>query len=247
MTVAAPKRWQGKPRQLMLEEVRDDHSFQYRVLGIDRAHANRLRKALGNGEVLPPIKVAQIGKALYLVDGFHRLAAHKAAGRATIAALVSRLSVAEAREEARLANTKHGKGLSGADKKALWEDFLANKGHLDARGVLKSSRTIEAEMGRVYSRETIRTKLKAVGLVLDEDVEYEGHYKPWGGDNADTLAEERALEAWTSLNHFEELFPSLEGADQRDLLVTVRELLGRLERGEGPERPTEDLAARLGI
>ena len=229
------KRWQGPARELAMCTVRVDHAFQLRAKGIDPVWAGRLRKALEAGEELPPVKVAEIGKALYLVDGFHRHHAHAALGRSTIPAKVARLSVAGAKEEARLANTTHGKGLSRADKARVWNDYLANGRHLGKHGQLKPCRVIERELGwGVYTHETIRQKLKARGHELDNPAEYPSGYKPQRRDDEGALEAERVEEAEGCLRAFGELFPTLPIGDRRALLGAARALLGTLEGAEGP-------------
>jgi ParB-like chromosome segregation protein Spo0J len=218
-------------RELRITEVRERNEFQLRAGSLDRAHVTRLRRVLEAGKPLPPVKVAHVGQVLYLVDGFHRLEAHRLAGRETVGATVARMSLPEARKEAQLANTTHGKNLSRADKNRLWADFTDAEGHREACGRLKSPRTIAAELNHAISRETIRKNLKAMGL--EHELE---PVKPWGGEPADeeTLAAERMLEAETNLRLFGELVPTLSDGDQRELLQAARDLLDALERGEIP-------------
>ncbi|MGY2736132.1 hypothetical protein [Sphingomonas sp. UYP23] len=237
----AGKQWQA--HDLVLSEVHRHPSFQMRAKGVDRAHANRLLKVLQSGGVLPAIKVARVGKALYVVDGFHRMDAHDAAGRETIKGQVAKMSLAEAQEEARLANTTHGKGQTPADKAKAFDAMIAAGDHLDSRGVLKSSRTIAAEMNHSYSHETVRKKLRALGHELAEATEFPKGFKPWRGGVAEEpeemLAEELAADARGHLKALHHLFFDLSDEDQRALLVTARELVGALERGERPERELE--------
>lgn len=240
---------QWPERDLRVSEVRLRDEFQLRAGGLDRPHVKRLRRALEAGEALPPVRVAAIGKALYLVDGFDRLEAHWQAGRETIRAGVAHMALGEARAEAQRANTRHGKGLNRADKGKLWDDVVAAGGHRDARGLLKSARVLEAELGGVISRETIRKKLLAMGL--EDELE---PVKPWGGAgeaDADFLAAERVQEAESALRAFGELIPTLDREEREALLGTARAVLDALERGETPELLQDTslaaLAERMGI
>jgi hypothetical protein len=223
---------QWAERDLRVTEVRERPGFQLRAGGLDRSHVNRLRLLLDDGEDLPAVKVAQVGEALYLVDGFHRLEAHRRAGLESVRAAVARMSLPEAQEEARLANTRHGKGLSRADKEKLWADFVAADGHRDAFGALKSPRALSAELNRVISHTTIRSKLKAMGLEGELEP-----VKPWRDEQVDAelLAAERKEEAETFLRLFGELVPTLHVDDREALLEAARALLDSLGRGEMPE------------
>jgi hypothetical protein len=236
---AAGKQWQGQ--ELEIGDVRRHPDFQMRADGVDRTHANQLLRVIRNGGDLPAIKVAKVGRALYVVDGHHRLDAYERDGRETIQALVAKMNLAEAKAEARQANTDHGKGLNRADKDKRLRAFIAAGDHLDASGKQKSTRTIEAEMNSVVSYETIRKKMKAWGYELDEATEFPHGYKPYGGgddleDDEDLLAIERAEGAERHLSSFQELFYFLPDDRQRELLGTARALVDALEIGERPER-----------
>lgn len=232
-------------RDLRLEEVRERPDFQLRANGINSAHAKRLLRALQDVKELGPVKVAQIGKALYLVDGFHRLDAHKLARRQTISAEVARMSLEEARAEAQQANTTHGLNLNRKDKLRVWADYIASGRHLDDAGALKSSRVIATELDQVYSRETIRQKLKAMGMELNEGEDF----KAWGGDEVDedTLAEERADEAENLLAHLAAVLPTLNPGDLQRLTGATRALLDAAERGEDAKGLLEAIRNPLGI
>lgn len=238
MTIAG-KQWQEL--ELAVSEVRVHASLQMRADGVSLTHSNRLQRVLEGGGDLPAIRVARVGRALYVVDGFHRLKAHKGAGRDTINAQVAKMSRAEAQEEARLANTTHGKGLGSADKQKAFDALIVAGGHLDAFGAYKPSRTIAAEMNYIYSHETIRKKLKALGFELEDTVEFPHGFKAWGGGESeeaddDLLAMERAAEAGGLLEAFGDIFYTLSDIDQRAMLATARVLVEALERGERIER-----------
>lgn len=240
---AKGKQW--RDRTLMIEEVREHPDFQLRVNGISLPHVNKLARQIEAGKTLPPIKVAAIGAALYVVDGFHRLHAYKKAKEHSLPAQVARMSLTEAREEARLANTTHGKGLSRADKRRVWDEHIATGGHLDERGSLKSSRVIEAELNGLYSRETIRSRLRGLGLTLNEGPDFE----EWRREEPDeeALTQERLEDAENTLASFVATVPTLGRDDQERLIATARSLLDDVERGEAARGLLEGLRNPLGI
>lgn len=227
-----------KLQSLALEDVRERQDYQVRAGGVSAPHVNTLARAMCSDGDLEPLKIAKVGKAHYVVDGFHRLAAARKLGWSHIAANVASMSAGEARDIALLSNTKHGKRLSRQDKSRLFDQYLEQGKHLDAEGVVKASRVIQVEVNHIYSHETIRTKLKERGIEVDIRVEYPGGYKPYvvdGGDEAG-LALELAEGAQSHLDAFGSLFFDLDDNAQRGLLGAARELVGRLERGERPER-----------
>ena len=241
---------QWREEALVLGDIELHPDFQFRVEGVDRQHVRTLLRMLQAGKSLPPVKVARIGKALYLVDGFHRYFAHEGYGAERIMATVARMSLEEARAEAMLANTTHGKAYGRKDKRNVWDAFVQAGSHLEAPGVPKSSRVISAALNGMYTHETVRTRLRELKLELNEGPAF----KPWRGGGGteeddedlegpavDPLAAERAEGARRHLEAFGSVFHSLEDDDQEELLVSARTLLEALERGERPERPVVNL------
>lgn len=92
-----------------------------RAVGIDQDHATALVPSI---ESLPPIITRASGERLTLIDGAHRLEAHRIAGRGTIKGVVVDLSDAEAFEEAVKANIAHGKPLTLAERKTAAATLL---------------------------------------------------------------------------------------------------------------------------
>ena len=238
-----------KLHRLVLEDVRERPDFQVRAGGVSIPHVNFLARAMDSDGDLEPVKVAKVGRAHWLVDGFHRLAAARKLGWSHIAANVATMSLGEARGFALLANTKHGKGPGRADKARLFEQYLAQGKHLRADGVVKASRVIGAELNHVWSHETIRRKLKAGGIEVDLQVEYPHGYKPYmgGADEGDEaeLALELAEGAQRHLDGFGSLFFDVGDDAQRRLLKAARDLVARLERGERLERVDDAEAGEL--
>jgi hypothetical protein len=230
--------WQQE--ELPVEDVRERPDFQLRADGVQTRHVRVLERTLAAGGDLEPIKVARIGKALYVVDGFHRLEAARRQRLPTIRAAVARMSLEEAQGFALLANTKHGKSLRPKDKALILARYVELGKHVGANGVVKSSRAIAAEINHAYSHETVRTKLKGLGVELDEAVEYPWGYKPYGDDEADEAEEaelelERAAQARGALDRFAALALSLDEGERLELVGAARALLDSLERGERGE------------
>jgi ParB-like chromosome segregation protein Spo0J len=97
---------------------------------IDFDHVTRLRLAIDD---LPPIVVREGRVGWSLVDGQHRLSAHKFEGRETIRAVVVELSDAEALEAAVAANVEHGLVLTIPERKAVARRLVADTDWSDRR------------------------------------------------------------------------------------------------------------------
>ena len=225
-------------QELSVDAIRQHKDLQFRVEGLSLQHVKKLVRVLeAGGEPLAPVRVARIGKALYLVDGHHRLEAHRKAGRDTIGAEVARMSLQDAKDAARVANANHGKAMSRADKALVWASYMTDGMHLDGDRP-KASRVIAEELGQLWSHETIRQKLRAMGLELDEGLEFPGGYKAYGGSDADGLEELEDLEAEVleaALRTFGGRFSGLPNWHRERLLKAAQGMLAALETGEEPD------------
>lgn len=224
--------------ELPVEAVGEHPALQFRVGGLSRPHLNKLVRTLqAGGEPLEAVRVARIGKALWLIDGHHRLEAHRVAARETIAAKVARMPLQEAKDAARLANAKHGKGMSRADKALAWGSYVADGKHLDGEGELKASRVIAEELGQLWSHETIRQKLKALGLEPDLNLEWPEGYKAYGDGEVteEDLEEDLAEELEAALRRFGAGFSGLSDWHRDRLLQAAQGMLAAIERGEEPD------------
>ncbi|WP_198374060.1 ParB/RepB/Spo0J family partition protein [Neoroseomonas rubea] len=127
-----------EPEEIEVGEVIIDQRLQPR-LQQNFQTIIRYKEALEDGVCFPPITVARIDGLLLLVDGFHRLKAHSAAGKATIEAVILEgVTREEAFFEAVIANTQHGLGLTKEEKRAAFRRYIRAKRHVLKDGRVKS-------------------------------------------------------------------------------------------------------------
>ncbi len=148
------------PRTLTLQSISTHPQLQNRAAGTDMTTVNTYVRGMAKGDKFDPIKLASIGKNHYVLDGHHRLEAHRKAGKITIEALVARMSLTEAKRVALFSNTTHGKALSQKDKRALWEVYIADGHHLDGSGKVLSARQIASDLSNMYSFQTVSRLLR---------------------------------------------------------------------------------------
>ena len=250
---------QWKPQRLAIASVRERAELQMRHGALDLRHVKELARAMADGRDVPPIKVARLGKALCVVDGFHRLAAAKSLDLEAIEALVVRMDLREARAFARGANEGHGKRTTARDKRKAFASYIEDGAHLDAHGNLKSGRTIASEKCGGYSHTRVYALLRQHGIEPDYALE-EAEGSRWGGgyshddggEDIDDINDEAegpldADGAAEALGHLAAIGPIYFGLGERRRLETlgaVRALLERLEANVDPEAPEE---ARLDI
>lgn len=200
-------------------------------------------QAMRGGTTFPAIKVAKIGANLVLVDGMHRLAAAAQAERPTIAALVAKMTWAQAGSYAATANIGHGLPLStkGAKGKAL-ELFLKDPAndHLTLREVSRA-------LGNIVTHGTVKNYRDRIkGQLRGSDL------RDRAGDVAAAMQarEERVAEQVAGhLRSLEAVFEKMTDSDARHgFLKDLRAALERMETA-GNAEPSEDAKAaeELGI
>lgn len=242
---------QWKPQRLAIASVRERDELQMRHGPLAPLHVKALARAMADGRDVDPIKVARVGRAYCVVDGFHRLAAARSLGRDAVEALVARMDLKAAEAFARVVNVGHGRNLTRHDKAKSWASYLAAEGHLDALGVLKSSRSISAELAGMYSHTAVMGKLRAAGIApnraldIDEGSKWSGLWESRDdeGEDIDDINDEAegpldAVGAAEALGHLGAIEPIYFALGERHRLATlgaVRELLGRLEANVAPE------------
>lgn len=91
---------------------------------LDLDHVWTLRQSL---DALPPVTVRPVDGHYVLVDGHHRLEAHRLEERTEVRAVVVDLDDDEAYEAAVAANVTHGKPLSIRDRKAAAAELLRRR------------------------------------------------------------------------------------------------------------------------
>lgn len=114
------------------------------------------------GSLPPPIKVARCGGRLYLLDGWHRMAAgalQLAPGFPNgpqVLALVAPMPESRMPWEAARCNLGHGVQYRAGEFRAVYAAFIKSKQHHKRRGELMSYREMAAAFGMGVSHVTLR-------------------------------------------------------------------------------------------
>lgn len=110
---------------LSLNQIITNAGTQSRV-GIDEAVVVEYYDLLQEGKNFPPIEVFKHGSKCYLVDGFHRLEAHRRAEYESIEAFVMEGDLQDAIKYSLGVNAAHGLRRSNADKRNAIKTALEN-------------------------------------------------------------------------------------------------------------------------
>jgi N6-adenosine-specific RNA methylase IME4 len=159
----AEERAKPKRARIPIAKVVKDPVLQVREgLKMDRVSEYKLIVA-EDPEKLPPIRAYQDGENYYVPDGWHRLAAHEAAGLSFIWALVSQGTRQDAVLEAVSANASHGEPRTNADKRRAIKTLLVELPEWRA----KSDRQIAKACALTHHElvGVVRRELEEAGLI----------------------------------------------------------------------------------
>lgn len=102
--------------------------WQVRVK-VDGGTVQNYASEMRAGAAFPPLRIARIDGALYLVDGWHRLEAARVNGESSVGAVVSDMTEAEAQWAAAQANLTHGLPLKPREVREVFRAYVRSKQH----------------------------------------------------------------------------------------------------------------------
>jgi len=208
-TTTAPER-----RSIAIADLVQDARFQIRD-GLDRPTVERYRTALKNGTVLPPVVVAMVNGAMVLVDGWHRVEAHRRLSWERIEADVHPATEEDAVWMAAKANTAHGLPLKPREWRKVFGAFMRARKYRLGRNRLMPLRDIARNLGGGVSHESVRRWMK-------ED--FPGVAARYSQGEGDKRADPRQRDP-------SETFAQLTEAALRDAMATARGVSCPVERG----------------
>lgn len=102
--------------EVLLDDLTLDPAMQCRV-GIDQLVVTEYAEAIAGGAELPPIEVVKVDDALLVVDGWHRVWAHRQAKRSSVEVKLTEGTRRDAMLAAVRANASHGLQRTMEDKR----------------------------------------------------------------------------------------------------------------------------------
>lgn len=147
-------------RTLQLDLITIDNSLNPRNGALDQEKVVEYKENLDN---LPPMHVFEIGGGYILTAGFHRIAAHRLAGREEAEFLVHQGTREEAAEFADLDNLSHGINLTRDEKRAVAERQLCRHPQWADSRIARSCYTTDKTIRK------IREELEATGRIEVHD------------------------------------------------------------------------------
>lgn len=117
---------------------------------------------------LPPVVVFKVKEGYLLADGFHRVAAAERLGHKDIAAEVRTGSRNDALEFAAVANMRHGKRLTGSDKRQAIQRIHVLHPNWPATKISEVLNVSEDAIGTVLRADQVRKSVPNAGPLPDE-------------------------------------------------------------------------------
>lgn len=218
------------PQRVAIDDLVAVPEFQIRRR-TDPGTVARYAGLLRAGVILPPVMAGRIEGALVLIDGFHRVEAHRRAGVSAIMAEITPVSEREARWLAAEANMAHGLPLTRSERREAFRAFVQAGRHLDARRRLLSLREMAKACG-IGSHSTVLSWLKKdfpkIARQLREELPRGGGCRPAPVPSLSEIAEESIRQAMAAAC-------GIPCERERGALAAIlRDAAGAIERGEPP-------------
>lgn len=196
---------------------------------IDPTKVKEYANAYRNGACMPPIALARIEGALYLLDGWHRLAAVRRNGGEDIKATVAGMTEDEARWSAAAGNLRHGLPLKSREMRVVFRVFVQTGQHRQGRR-FKSYRDIARDLGGSRGYTTIRNWMHE-----DFPAVFRAMGETGRQDDKDMRdprkVPETFLEAKGAVDHAAALSPRLTQTERGELLEHLREAYEKIAGG----------------
>lgn len=211
-----------------------DSNFQVRSK-LDPETIRRYASVYASGGEMPPVKVAQIGDAYVLVDGWHRVAALERIGKGTVKAVIVQATKKEALWMAAEANLQNGLPLKSSEIRYAFRNYIRSKQYADGKRNLKSFRQIAMEIGGLRHYTTIRNWMREDFPKLA--ARYSGEEAGPGGLRDKTLVNLFEKTVRDALKATQAAFKGVEGPARRGQLIKQAEdVLAEMKAGE-PWKP----------
>lgn len=232
----AEPQWQEE--WLPLADIIQHAPFQVRSK-LDPGAIYRYREMTAAEQLPPPIKVARVNGALYLVDGWHRMEAGALqvsrgdSWSENVLALVAGMSAEQAQWEAARANMGHGVQLKAREYRKVFHAFIRAKRHIKSGGKRMSYREIGKEIGKPHRTIHQWTREDFPGLARAMGGNHQEAPGGLGDPVRPSLEEEHREAANCALVTLLQHASALESPEERGALVEALEAAAEKLRARG--------------
>lgn len=239
----APGQSPDETTEVSLYDLIRDERSQIRKR-TDPATIKRYADAMRAGAVLPPIAIAVVDGAPFLIDGWHRVAAAESSGQTEIRAIVLDAPPEQHAWLAARENMKNGLPLRRDEMRAVFRAYIRAGQHRKARKRLKSSREIAADLNNIRSHTTI---LKWIGQDFPKlraqmrgEADYEGAMSPNEPNTASDHESHMIAETLGYLEEARKLLRGIKDPLRRGEMIAEAEAIVAAMKAQGPWTPPEE-------
>lgn len=230
----------AEPVEVPIVDLVRSREFQARK-ALNKDTVRAYATAMERGEEFPPVEVAHVEGAAYLVDGFHRVAALETMGRSKVLARVTKTTREGAKRTAALANLRHALPLKKIELKRAFVLLVEGKGHVTKAGNLVSYRKLAEMLGGHARHTTVRLWMQKefprIAAKYGTGDEGEREYQEQPGPEPQAWAHKEAAD---HLDQVRALLRAVTDGDRRRALVAALEgLLEEAKAGAAPWVPPE--------
>lgn len=214
-------------QRVLIHDILKDDFLQVRGR-VEPRVVRQYSEAMQAGAEFPPVTLAHIEGSLYLVDGWHRVAATLANNQSMIWADVSEMTFNEARWYAAKANTEHGLPLKAKELREVFRAFIETDQHMQGQRLMPY-REIARRIGKCFS--TVRNWMKADYPRLFEKYQQMANGAPEATDfdPVAKMMERRLTKAEADIRNVRNTGRTLDPENLGKLIYTLRETLSDLE------------------
>lgn len=215
------------PQRVPIHDILRDDVFQVRMR-VEPRVVRQYAEAMQTGAEFPPVTLAHIDGSLYLVDGWHRVAAALTNNQYLILADVFEMTFDEAQWYAAKANTEHGLPLKAKELREVFRAFIDTRQHVQGQKLMPY-REIAKRIGKPFS--TIRNWMKADYPRLFEKYQQMANGAPddTDFDREAKIMERRLTKAEADIRNVRNTGRTLDPENLGKLIHTLREILSDLE------------------
>lgn len=191
--------------------------------GLDLPTVKRYAAQMDEGHQFPPLTIYQVGTVLYLVDGWHRLAAAELLDHGFVPARVLMGTFEEAQWAAAKANLDHGLPLKKSELRNVFRMFIGARRYRQGKGFMSYAQIAkECRIPKTTAMRWMRQDFPKIAARMSGD-DPGVRNAQWSPEAPETDTERLLREGQELIQQLQQRITGLSGADRQALISAVLE------------------------